>query len=336
MRAGEINKNKEVKKITIILHGKNPNILCNIIDKVAEHAHEIFIIGKPFKVDESIKNNIRNVKFIKENDLASSIIKCFEISNGDYIALLNGELKNFEKCVAEMKEIIENGADLVIGKRKNKSSIAKIFVNLLFPKSRIVDDPLSEIFMFRREVIKDIKIRPLGSKILLEILHKGKYENVKEIPIHLKNAIKTKESYSKYSRHLLKIAWKEGEIHRFFKFGIVGGSGVLLNEFLLWLLLKYNFFLILASLISVETSILWTFLLNELWTFKDRGQKKLKEYLKRLGKFNFACLVGLSLNVIILLMLVKIGIHPLKANIVGISVAFIWNFFAHNLWTWYE
>ncbi len=328
--------------ISIILpYSKN---LEKKLEKIDKKDYEIFVLGKPAKkpikkpIKEPIKKPLKkpekseNIRFIRENNFATSITKCFEICKGEYVALLNEDVDDIESYLLKMKKILDNGADIVIGRRKNKSLIAKIFVNLLFPKSRKIEDPLSEFFMFKKRIIEGKKISPIGSKILLEILYKGKYYKIEEFPINLKNKnrIQVKERYSKY---LLEIAWKEGEIFRFLKFGIVGGTGMLLNEFLLWLFLKLNFLLVISSIFSIESSILWTFMLNELWTFKDKKGIS----IRRLLKFNFACLIGLLINVSVLLMLNKFfGIHPLKANIVGIASAFIWNFFVHNLWTWYK
>lgn len=315
--------------ISIIFpYGKNLPEIINSLDE----EYEILVAGSPSK---EIKHP--NVRFIKEYNLAESLLECFRKSNGDYIAVINERVANVKKCIEGMLQKAQNGADIITGKRSSYSPVAKIFVNLLLPKSRMVEDPLSDVFMIKREVIEKAKLHPIGSKILIEIIAKGKYNRIEEIPVKIRGGKNFNESYSKYSSHLLKIAWKEGEILRFVKFGIVGGLSILLNEIILWFLIERKIYLPLASLISIESAILFSFLFNEIWTFKDRGRKRLRDFLKRMEKFNLASIVGLVINLFILLLLVKIlSIHPLQANIVGISGAFIWNFFAHNLWTWYE
>ncbi|HEC76943.1 MAG TPA: glycosyltransferase [Thermoplasmatales archaeon] len=315
--------------ISIIFpYGKNlPDIINSLDDK-----YEIFVAGSQNK-----KINHPNVRFVKESNLAESLLKCVRKSKGDYIAVFNDRVSNVKKCIKEMIERVENGADIVTGKRDEYSVVARIFVNLLLPKSRMVEDPLSDVFLIKKSVIENANLHPIGSKILLEIIAKGNYNRIEEIPVKMRREENFNESYSKYSHHLLKIAWKEGEILRFVKFGMVGLCSILLNETILWFLIEKNVYLILASIMSIELSILFAFLFNEIWTFRDRGIKKFKSFLKRMGKFNIASIAGLFINLFILLFLAKIfGIHPLKANIVGISGAFIWNFFAHNLWTWYE
>jgi len=236
-----------------------------------------------------------------------------------------------------MRKKCDHGADIVIGKRGKKSRAAKMFVSLMFPKARALDDPLSDIFLLKSDVIKNAPLHPIGAKLLLEILLRGNYEHVAEIPVKIQEENNFNESYSAYSLHLLKVAWEGGEILRFAKFGLVGILSVLLNEMLLWLLLENGMYLALASILSIESSILFAFLLNDMWTFRDRGERGLRALLKRAAKFNAASLAGLLLNFFILLFLHHIfGMEPLRANICGIAAAFIWNFLAHNLWTWRE
>jgi len=210
-------------------------------------------------------------------------------------------------------------------------------VNLLLPCSRMSADPLSEIFLVKRDVVRNADLHPVGCKILLEILAKGDYGRVEETPVDFRGDSRLNGNYSAYSAHLLRIAWEHGEIARFFKFGIVGVLSILLNEFLLWLLLFYGIHLIISSILSIEAGILSSFILNEVWTFKDRGERGVKAFIHRMGKYNLASMVGLLINFFILIFLSRVFlINPLKANIVGIAAAFIWNFLAHNLWTWHN
>jgi dolichol-phosphate mannosyltransferase len=47
---------------------------------------------------------------------------------------------------------------------------------------RGVRDPMSGFFFLKRRVIEGIKLNPVGYKLGLEILVKGEYKSVKEIP----------------------------------------------------------------------------------------------------------------------------------------------------------
>jgi len=294
--------------------------------------YEVVVAGSPHKNMKHL-----NARFFKEDDMASSLVRCMRECRGSHIAVITNRIAGARRCVERMKRQCDLGADIVIGKREKKSRAAKMFVSLMFPGARALDDPLSDIFLFKSDVIKNAPLHPIGAKLLLEILLKGKYGHIAEVPVKIKEENNFNESYSAYSLHLLRVAWEGGEILRFAKFGLVGILSVLLNEVMLWLLLENGMYLALASVLSIESSILCAFLLNEMWTFRDRGEKGLHALLKRATKFNVASLAGLLLNFFILLFLHHIfGMEPLRANICGIAAAFIWNFLAHNLWTWRE
>jgi len=313
--------------ITLVFpYGRNlPKVIENL-----KGEYEIFVAGKPHK---NLKG--RNIKFIYDGNLANSLMRCIEEGSGDYIAVLNDGVEDVEKLIEKMLSVAEEGADIVVGVRGKKSLLGKMFVNLLIPCSRKTRDPLSEIFMVKKDVVKNTKMHPIGCKLLLEILADGREYDIKEVPVKFSGESLFNGTYSAFSFHLLKIAWERGEIKRFVKFGIVGGLSILLNEFFLWLMLVQGIHLIISSIVSIEAGILASFMMNEVWTFSDRGRKGVIAYLKRMAKYNFASIIGLLINFFFLIFLSHLGMHPLKANIVGIAAAFIWNFLIHNLWTWH-
>jgi len=300
---------------------------------------------------------LRVVKRTNERDLATAVIEGFKHSTGDVLTVMDADLQHPPERISQLLKRIEEGADIVVGsryvpggeieawpfKRRFYSKGARAVAYLFLPRCRDVKDPMSGFFMVRQEVLDGVELHPIGYKILLEILIRGKYERVDEVPITFKDRERGTSSlvfseYSKYTRHLLRLSWEEGEIMRFFKFGLVGGSGVLVNEGLLWLLWGiWGMTLFVASIFAIEVSIIWNFFLNEAWTFRDRGDGGIKAVFRRMGLFNLISIVGLGLNVTILLFLYTVfGVYPLTANIVGIAVAFMWNFSANNLWTWFK
>jgi dolichol-phosphate mannosyltransferase len=95
--------------------------------------------------------------------------------------------------------IIRGEADIVIGsryidtgkigdwsfRRKVSSKLATLAAKGLTK----VKDPMSGFFFLKREVIENIELNPKGFKIALEILVKGKYDKVVEVPIFFKDRI---------------------------------------------------------------------------------------------------------------------------------------------------
>ena len=76
----------------------------------------------------------------------------------------------------------------------------------------------------------------------------------------------------------------------FIKFGIVGAIGIVVNEGLLILFQSMGVYLLYAGAVAIEISILSNFILNDLWTFRDRRSGSAAV---RLVKFNVLMLAGL-------------------------------------------
>ncbi len=88
-------------------------------------------------------------------------------------------------------------------------------------------------------------------------------------------------------------------------------------------------------MISIETAIISNFTLNNFFTFSDRNTGGIAGYLKRLVNFNLICLVGGLIQIgIANLFAVTFGVYALIAVLIGIVVAFIWNYLLNNFLTW--
>lgn len=124
------------------------------------------------------------------------------------------------------------------------------------------------------------------------------------------------------------------KLEEFIKFAIVGGSGVLVNMGLLFLLTRFlSARLEIASPIAIEASILSNFLLNNMWTFRKRQTPI--PFWTRLFRYHLVAGLAGIVNYLVLLVLVKIfGLHDLVSNLIGILMATVINFTLNSLWTW--
>src|SRR5207245_11205205 len=58
---------------------------------------------------------------------------------------------------------------------------------LLFPEQLLrISDPLGGFFLLRRSLLADVSLRPIGYKILLEILLRCQWRQVLEVPYHFR------------------------------------------------------------------------------------------------------------------------------------------------------
>ncbi|MEM1975974.1 MAG: GtrA family protein [Candidatus Caldarchaeum sp.] len=125
------------------------------------------------------------------------------------------------------------------------------------------------------------------------------------------------------------------ELVRFSKFCMVGGSGVLVNTGILYLLTGYVLgarLYMVAAVIGLEASILSNFVLNERWTFRDLTESA--GVLERMLKFHVSRVTGSVMSLAILYLLTELGMFYLFSNLVGIFVGTMVNYLTSRLWVW--
>ncbi|HTO90082.1 MAG TPA: GtrA family protein [Candidatus Sulfotelmatobacter sp.] len=127
---------------------------------------------------------------------------------------------------------------------------------------------------------------------------------------------------------------------RFLRFGLVGGSGVLVDMGALYLLhdpKRLALPLVTAKLISAQLAIFNNFTWNEIWTFADRAALKpgAGARLARFARFEVICLAGVAITVAVLTFCVRqLGLHYLIGNAIAIGVGTAWNFAINLRWNW--
>jgi putative flippase GtrA len=87
----------------------------------------------------------------------------------------------------------------------------------------------------------------------------------------------------------------------------------------------------MASPIAIFLSMIVTFILNERWTWHDRGQGRILHRAVLYGSINSG---GLLINWLTLVSLHQIGLDYLVANLVGAGFAAAWNFSLNHALTW--
>lgn len=307
------------------------------------------------------KTNVGILIREKDRGLSQSVAEGFSRASSDVFIVIDADLSHPPSLIPRMYEEIQNGNDIVIGSRymerggirgwplkRRVISIGATFLGrLLFPD---ITDPVSGFFAVRKAVVDKAPLKPRGYKILLEVLGKGTWLNDKEIPFEFvdrkigssKLRIKTIIEYAQqvaditfYSiTHHKSAAWREWK--RVFKFGIVGLSGIAVSLGVLFIaveLLAVN--KDLASPIAIELSILNNFIWNDLWTFGSGKNQKAFSTYHRLVTFNIVSIGGAAINYIIFLVLTsQFAVYYLTAQLIGIPVAFIWNFLMNRRVTW--
>lgn len=126
---------------------------------------------------------------------------------------------------------------------------------------------------------------------------------------------------------------------RIVKFSAVGFSGLIVNMFLLWFFKEIiGLYYMIASLISIELSVINNFVWNDLWTWGDRTKSGGWGYFRRLLKYNLSASVAAVIGNLIVLAALKeyFGWNYLLANLAGIGVGIIINYVVNDRWTFRE
>ncbi len=127
--------------------------------------------------------------------LASAFIEGVKHVKGELIGLMDADLQHPPELLPSMIDEAYD-ADLVVGSRyidgggvegwpfhrRVVSKCGVALAHLFLPKTRAVKDPMSGFFLVRRGVINGVELRYSGFKVLLEILVKGNYGRVVEVP----------------------------------------------------------------------------------------------------------------------------------------------------------
>ncbi len=120
---------------------------------------------------------------------------------------------------------------------------------------------------------------------------------------------------------------------RLFKFGIVGSSGILVNNGILFLLVYLRFEPYFASPIAIAVAIFNNFTWNDVWTWGEERESRHFSYLQRLLRYYISASLGAGINYALLLILTYIfHVELLLANLTGIAFGMISNFLLGEFW----
>ena len=179
------------------------SLVKRIDDALASVNHEILFVDDsrdetPMVLEEVSKENPR-VKYIhRENEkgLATAVLMGFRAADGDYLACMDADLQHPPEILLPMYVALTKGADMCIPSRlipggsdgglnwyrKFISGSARNIGKMLLPCLRPISDPTSGLFMFRKEIIDGADMRPVGWKIMIEVLATSHFSSVTEIP----------------------------------------------------------------------------------------------------------------------------------------------------------
>jgi len=208
--------------------------LCARLERaLAALSHEIIFVdestdGTAQQIAELARDNprIRLVHRVERRGLAAAVVDGVEAARGEVICVLDADLQHPPEIVPTLVEALDGtGADLVVASRyvpggsyagltplrRLMSLAGSGMARGLLRRARVVTDPLSGFFAFRRRVTEGVRLRPLGFKILLEVLVRGHVTKVVEVPYSFElrgrgESKLTMRQNTQYLRHLLRLS----------------------------------------------------------------------------------------------------------------------------------
>lgn len=357
------------------------NIINNILEESIPNNYELIVVDDnspdlTWQVAESLipeYPQLRVMRRQKERGLSSAVIRGWQAAKGQVLGVIDGDLQHPPEILLQLLSQIKRGADLAVASRhvdgggvsswnlvrRFLSRGAQILGLVILPHILgKVSDPMSGYFMVRRNAIAGVEMNPIGYKIILEVIARGKIKEIGEVGYVFCEREEgeskvTWKQYLEYIRHLIRLRLSTGRLgkisqnfnllitfplSRFMRFGLVGLSGVFVDMAVLYLLSDALAFPLIGSkILAGELAIFNNFLWNDAWTFGDISiqQRSWKQRIKRFYKFNLICLVGLTINVFILEFVVHFLIsNRYIANLIAIGVTTIWNFWLNLKLSW--
>jgi dolichol-phosphate mannosyltransferase len=136
----------------------------------------------------------------RRGGLSTAVVEGIRAATGEYVLIMDADLQHPTAMIPLLlAKAEETGADIVIASRNVPGGSdaglaspsrrviswgARWMVKVLFFRTlRRVTDPLSGYFIARRDVLVDASLRPIGFKILLDVLVRADHSKVEELPL---------------------------------------------------------------------------------------------------------------------------------------------------------
>jgi dolichol-phosphate mannosyltransferase len=342
--------------------------LTRLLDPVLAGAYELILVDddSPDRTWELALGlgrtfpQLRVLRRTAERGLSTAVIRGWQAARGEVLAVIDADLQHPPEVVLRLWEELGRGADLAVAsrnvqgggisnwslRRRLLSRGAQLLGLMILPGVLgRVSDPMSGYFMFRRSVIGGVPLHPLGYKILIEVIGRGRIGRLAEVGYVFRERSEgeskvTSAIYVDYLRHLVRLRLGTLPFGRLVRFAVVGLSGLAVDMGLLYVLSdpgQLGWGLTRSKVLAAEVAIANNFVWNDLWTFRDlaRGQRGARAALRRFAKFNVICSMGLVFNVVLLnLMYNVLHMNRYAANAVAVGLVTLWNFWINLKLSW--
>jgi len=238
-------KNENIDVTVVIPTYNEAKSIGELIERLAKSFKESSALLEIIVVDDDSPDDtagvakklcdIYNLKVIVRKNrrgLATAVADGWKKANGKYLAVIDGDLQHPPDITYKLYQATQQrSADMAVASRKVEgggtcnweyhrmviSSTATFIAKLFLPFTLYgIRDATTGAFLFDREKLDISKLSPVGFKIFLETLVKGKFKNPVEVP-YIFNQRSLGESKMSASQniifliHLLRLGFYTGE-----------------------------------------------------------------------------------------------------------------------------
>lgn len=305
----------------------------------------------------------------KKQGLGKALQRSFDAAltyKHDVILTMDADFSHDPNDVPKLLQAIDEGADVAIGSRYIEGSfipgnwplgliirtrIATQVARSLGGVSKDINELTTNFRAVRRHVLEQIKYNSVkangyGIQIFLANAFTSHDFKVKEVPITFHSRAEgTSKARMKDITEFFKIAYNlnaDSPVKQVMRFLTVGISGTLVNLIALWQLQSITgSTLPYISFLAIQISIVWNFMLHNLFTFKTyrdivykANADKMRQLARNFLLYEGACLLTQTIILSVYALLTWTGAYFLVAQFIGIGSAFIVNYYLSSKYIW--
>jgi dolichol-phosphate mannosyltransferase len=166
-----------------------------------------------------------SVRRTEERGLATAVVRGWQMARGELLGVIDADLQHPPQVIARLLAAMREGADLAVGSREAEGggtsdwSLLRLFISrslralgkvLLPGVLGRVSDPMTGFFIVRRTAIENVMLNPVGYKILVELLVRGRFDRISEVGYVFRSRQRGESKASikvfvDYVQHLLRL-----------------------------------------------------------------------------------------------------------------------------------
>jgi len=294
--------------------------------------------------------SVRVLRRLGQRGLAAAVVSGWKTAQGDILGVMDADLQHPPEVVYELlKALRSQNADIAVASRYRPGGGTegwswfrrlvswagmRVGAATLPWTLGVVTDSGSGMFLLRAKALEGVALKPLGFKMLLEVLAKAHYQRVVEVPYVFRGRTRGASKlgarqYVEYLVHLLRIGRSSGELATWILYGWAGLAGAMVYLGALHALANRTTWpFIFTLLISLQLALLAAFLADETVSFRRaRSRGRVQASLtERLACYEKLCLPGAMINGIVTFAGRGLGMELWRTALLGFLAGALWNF----------